>query len=602
VNAGERPELPETVVVIGGGDVAMDACRVAKRLPGCKHVQVVYRRGPGEIPARPIELKGAIEEGVELVYNTQQVSVQASGNQLALRCVRTEAGEPDEGGRRRPVVVPGSEHDIACGMVIAAVGQQSECDELAGRGLMEPDRVRANFDDMRTEDDKVFAAGDGAFGGSTIVMAMSHGQRAAYYIKAYLEGRRSPIPYRTPYRTRRVPVAQDLMWEKWPEQEAEFFGLGDKPIEFPEIEATYDEETARKEAARCYRCDAETGSADYSVRHREDLFSMARTNVVDHGKHKAMLDRRLRLRENPFPGDRPPSLDDLVFLPANLSRLVIDPYREACKISTDLAGKLELEIPYLATGFDDAPEEIRRAVASGLVELGCSYVGRRPIDNAVPWLQLLVAGESGPSADAAALVHVQKSEFHAPSLGRLHDGQLLGMAVSSTALLEQCIVHGLEHGFDIILLDATNGIETSWPEFSGAPDPRILRDAITILRRLDREEEIDLVYFGGVRSGTDSAKLIALGVKAVVLGATLSLSVGGSITEQACIEFAPDWSEEERSRAIVSIVNASAGEASMMARCTGKTNLHNLEPEDLRSVTLATSEATGVPLAGMRPA
>ncbi|MCK5362016.1 MAG: glutamate synthase, partial [Gammaproteobacteria bacterium] len=242
------------------------------------------------------------------------------------------------------------------------------------------------------------------------------------------------------------------------------------------------------------------------------------------------------------------------------------------------------------------------AVARGLGELGCSYVGRRPIDDAVPWLQLLVAEESKPSAHAAALVHVQKSEFRAPSSGRLRDGQLLGMAVSSTGLLEQCIVHGLEHDFDMILLDATAGIEESWPELCGAPDPRILRDAITILRRLDREEEIDLVYFGGVRSGTDSAKLIALGVKAVVLGATLSLSVGGSITEQAGIEFAPDWSEEERRLAIVRILNASAGEASMMARCTGKTNLHNLEPEDLRSVTLATSEATGVPLAGMRPA
>ena len=105
-----------------------------------------------------------------------------------------------------------------------------------------------------------------------------------------------------------------------------------------------------------------------------------------------------------------------------------------------------------------------------------------------------------------------------------------------------------------------------------------------------------------MRSGTDSAKLIALGVKAVVLGATLGLAIGGSISAQANMEFAPDWSDEERSRAIVSIVKASAGEASMMARCTGKTNLHNLEPEDLRSVTLATSEAMGVPLAGARPA
>jgi hypothetical protein len=199
-----------------------------------------------------------------------------------------------------------------------------------------------------------------------------------------------------------------------------------------------------------------------------------------------------------------------------------------------------------------------------------------------------------------ALIHVLSSEFRAPAARRLHQEQLLGMAVSSTGILEQCIVHGLENGFDMILLDATTGIEGRWPELAGAPDLRILRDAIAILRRLDREEEIDLVYFGGVRSGTDSAKLIAMGVKAVVLGVTLGLSVGGSITDTG-IEFAPDWSDEERSRAIVSIVNACAGEASMMARCTGKTNLHNLEPEDLRSVTLASAEASGMPVAGVRP-
>jgi hypothetical protein len=285
-----------------------------------------------------------------------------------------------------------------------------------------------------------------------------------------------------------------------------------------------------------------------------------------------------------------------------LSRLVIDPYREACRISTDLAGKFPLELPYLASGFDQAPEEIREALAKGLAALGCSYVGQRPLGAGVPWLQLVVDGGAEPSADAAALVHVQKTRFQPPAGKRLHDAQLLGMSVSSHALLEQCIVHGLGQGFDLILLDATSGIDAGWPELGQAPDPRILRDAIAILRRLGREEEIDLVYFGGVRSGTDSAKLIALGVKAVVLGVTLGLSMGGHIAEGACIEFAPDRSEEERSRAVVSIINACAGEASMMARCTGKTNLHNLEPEDLRSVTLTTSQATGVPLTAVRPA
>ena len=222
VNAGERPEMPETVVVVGGGDVAMDACRVAKRLPGCKHVKVIYRRGPGEIPARKIELHHALKEDVEFLYHTQQVAVVPRGNQLALQCVKTALGEPDEDGRRRPVVIEGSEHEILCGSVIAAVGQRGLCEELDRAGMMAPDRVHTEWDSMRTSDPKVFAAGDGAFGGSTLVMAMQHGQRAAYYVRHFLEGNGDPLPYRTPYRTRRVPVAQDLMWEKFPIQKPVF--------------------------------------------------------------------------------------------------------------------------------------------------------------------------------------------------------------------------------------------------------------------------------------------------------------------------------------------------------------------------------------------
>jgi len=80
----------------------------------------------------------------------------------------------------------------------------------------------------------------------------------------------------------------------------------------------------------------------------------------------------------------------------------------------------------------------------------------------------------------------------------------------------------------------------------------------------------------------------------------LALSVGGHITARHGIEFEPDRSEEERARGIVNIVKASNGEASMMARCTGKTNLHNLEPEDLRALCIAAAEATGIPLVGKR--
>ena len=175
----------------------------------------------------------------------------------------------------------------------------------------------------------------------------------------------------------------------------------------------------------------------------------------------------------------------------------------------------------------------------------------------------------------------------------------MGLAVSSPAALEETIPYALDAEFDMLLLDASGGLETPWAELGATPDLTILRDAIRILRRIGREEEIDLVYFRRHPfPGRTPPKAIALGSVAVVLGVPAGLAAGGAITDGLGMEFAPDHSEEERGNAIVSILKASAGEASMMARCTGKTNLHNLEPEDLRALTLATSEATDIRLAG----
>ncbi len=597
VNDGERPELPETVVVIGGGDVAMDACRAALRLPGCKKVKVVYRRGVEEIPARKVELEGAIEEGIEFVYHTQQVAVETGDSGFGLRCVKTEPGEPDEDGRRRPVVLDGTEHTIECGMVIAAVGQQSECDDLQRHGLMARDRVRTEWEGMRTEDPKVFAAGDGAFGGSTLVMAMHHGQRAAYYIKAFLDGHENPLPYRTPYRTRQVKVAQDIRWEKFPPQHPVFLGVGEKPIEFPEIESTYDWESARTEATRCYRCDAETGSADYSVRHREDIFSMARTNPLDHAKLRGMLQKRLRMRQNPFPEARAATLDDLVFLPANLSRLVIDPYREACNVASVLAGKLSLSQPFMVAGFDDAPGEVRASVAAGAREAGAAYIGRRQPGADAQWLQL-IAANSGvqPETDAAGAIYMVAGSETVP-VSRAHPGQLVGLGVSAITHLKSAIEQTLDENLDFLLLDGSGDIGGEWAELKGAPSLDILREAIAVLRGLRKEEAFDLIYFGGVRSGTDAAKLIGLGANVLVLGAAVGFAVGGAATD-AGLQFDSDYSDQDRTEATVNVIEASVGEASMMARCTGKTNLHNVEPEDLRAVTIATAAASGIPLVG----
>ena len=592
INSGERPTLPETVLVIGGGDVSMDACRAAIRLPGVKNVKVIYRRDAEGMPARKEELQGAIDEGIEIVYNTQPVEV-IDGK--TLRCIRTEMGESGEDGRRRPVNVEGSEHDIECGLVIAAVGQKAECADLADSGLMDWDRVKTSFEGMVTEDPMVFAAGDGAFGGSTIVEAMLHGHRAAYYMKAYLQGNDKPLPYRTPYRTRRVPICNDPDWELNPRVHQHFHGLGQTPIEFPEIESTYTPEEAKFEAARCFRCDAETGSGDYTVGSRESIFAMARLTPFDTEKQVSILDKRLENRDDPFGEEHLPTLDDLVFLPANLSRLVIDPYREGCKTETNLGAikSLKLDIPFTVTGLDDAPSEIRGSNAKAIAQHGAAYIGVKPIGGQAKWIQLI---EGVADAKADAILLNADAAISARSVSRARDNQPAGLLVNKENL-EQAIPFALEQNLDFLLLDASNGMPGLGGELSGAPDISILKQAVSQLRGLNREEEIDLIYFGGVRTGTDGAKVLALGAKAVVIGAAAALALGADVSTGEPVYHA-NLNEKERDERSANLLQAFNAESSMMARCTGKTNIQNMEPEDLRAITLVVSRATGVPMAG----
>ena len=591
INAGERPTLPETVLVIGGGDVSMDACRAALRMPGVKNVKVVYRRDAEGMPARKEELEGAIEEGVEIVYNTQPVEVIPG---KALRCVKTAMGEPDEDGRRRPVTVEGSEHDIECGLVIAAVGQKAECEELDAKGLMDWDRVKTDWNSMATEDPMIFAAGDGGFGGSTIVEAMHHGHRAAYYMKAFMEGNEKPLPYRTPYRTRRVPVCNDPMWEINPRVHQPFNGMGSNPVEFAEIETTYTAEEAKAEAARCFRCDAETGSADYTVEARESIFAMARVTPDQTEEQFRLLDTRLETRENPFGEDHQATLDDLVFLPANLSRLVIDPYREGCKTRTDLGfiNNVILETPFMVTGMDHAPAEIRESWGKSIANAGAAYLGTHRIEGAT-WIQI-VEDQADASADGVALF--ADTAIASGSVARASSEQPTGL-IANIANVEKAIEFGLEQEIDFMILDASNGLPGLSAELTGAPDLTIMKKAVDKLRAMGREEEIDLVYFGGLRTGTDGAKMLAAGSKAVVIGTPAALCLGADISHGEPV-YNSDLTAEDREERTANLLQAFTSEATMMARCTGKTNVQNMEPEDMRATTIAVSKALGIPMAG----
>jgi hypothetical protein len=379
---------------------------------------------------------------------------------------------------------------------------------------------------MRTEDPQVFAAGDGAFGPSAIVTAMLHGHRAAYYIKAHLSGKKRVPAYHPPYQSSRVPVAQDPMWEKFNREEPVFCGIGDEPSLFAACDLTYEEDAAKRQAARCLRCDAETGSADYNRRARDHMHLMARTSPDDLEGQRAILRQRLRPRDNPFPAERGPNLDDVVFLAAGLTRLVIDPYREACATKTGI-GSLALKLPYLFAGFDDAPEVYRQALAKAVGETGCGYVGRKPLAADVPWLQLVREGEK-PDKKAVGVAYVQGSGFKGVQPVGRNKGQLTGMTVSAP-LLKKAIPYALENGFDFLLLDGSSGISKPWVELEGPPDLTVVRDAIGILRELNREEDIALLFFGGMRTGTDVAKMLAMNANAGVFGLAMAIALGADI-------------------------------------------------------------------------
>jgi hypothetical protein len=170
------------------------------------------------------------------------------------------------------------------------------------------------------------------------------------------------------------------------------------------------------------------------------------------------------------------------------------------------------------------------------------------------------------------------------------------MSVAQPALKE-AIPWALEQGLGLIILDGTSGIEKPWVELEGYPDLTVMRDAIRILRReLRREEEIPLAYFGGIRSGTDVAKVLAINCISAVFNVAPAFGIGGVMGENE-MTFDSSLSIEERTEAARMWIKSTAEETAIIARCTGKTFIHNLEPEDMRSITLSTSEAMDIPMA-----
>ena len=183
------------VAVLGGGNVAMDASRMALRL-GAEKVYLVYRRSEAEMPARKEEVHHAKEEGVEflMLQNAKRVLGDDQGRVVGLECLKYELGEPDASGRRSPVAIPGSEFTLDVDTVVVAVGNASnplipattEGLEVNKRG-----NIVVNPETNMTSIPGVFAGGDIVLGAATVILAMGEGRRAAAGINAYLAGKGS---------------------------------------------------------------------------------------------------------------------------------------------------------------------------------------------------------------------------------------------------------------------------------------------------------------------------------------------------------------------------------------------------------------------------
>ncbi len=186
----DTPIYPsKNVAVLGGGNVAMDAARMAKRL-GAENVYVVYRRTEVEMPARKEEIAHAKEEGIQFLFlqNAKRILGTEDGRVKQMECVRYELGEPDSSGRRRPIEIKGSEFLIDVDTVIVAIGNGSNpllTQSTPGLQLNKWGNIIVD-ENQKTSLDRVFAGGDIVLGAATVILAMGEGRRAAASINKML--------------------------------------------------------------------------------------------------------------------------------------------------------------------------------------------------------------------------------------------------------------------------------------------------------------------------------------------------------------------------------------------------------------------------------
>jgi NADPH-dependent glutamate synthase beta subunit-like oxidoreductase/ferredoxin len=260
VALGDRTKPGDKVLIIGGGNVAIDSARTCIRL-GCKQVILAYRRTRAEMPADEEEIEQAEEEGVEMHFLTIPVEIVGEGHSLSkMHCIRAKLVAQEGSTRKYPVPIFGSDFYLDIDAIIVAVGQRidhmimSDLDDLA---WTRRNTINVNRATMETSLEGVFSAGDAVLGPATVIEAIGGGKKAAEAIDRYLLGLPQPKMPPVPVRRARVDFltvpASTKMTLKKPDMP--LLSYNRRRVTFQQVELGYEENAVREEARRCLRCD-----------------------------------------------------------------------------------------------------------------------------------------------------------------------------------------------------------------------------------------------------------------------------------------------------------------------------------------------------------
>jgi NADPH-dependent glutamate synthase beta subunit-like oxidoreductase len=253
INLGQKVDITGEVVVVGGGNVAIDAARSALRV-GAEKVTILYRRTRKEMPAAPEEVQEALNEGVNIDFLIVPQMVLPEVDKLRVECIRMELGKPDESGRRRPIPVQGSEFIITTDRLIMAVGQKPIVPDEFNLTTNRWGYILTDEESFACSKKGVFSGGDVAIGPASVIKAIQAGRQAAISIDKYLGGKGQIDQKLVPQEQDNPSLGRCEGFGYKKRVEMPTLAVKQRTSNFEQVESCFDEKSAVEEAKRCLRC------------------------------------------------------------------------------------------------------------------------------------------------------------------------------------------------------------------------------------------------------------------------------------------------------------------------------------------------------------